>query len=146
MSHKNSQRNDYLFIFYKLQLQVLYGGLHGNITSCNFRACKTKKIDETNKMKNISGWLERKYFLFSDKDCYKIYLSCIWPSYSNYNLLSELCCKWTSGLYLLGCILLLALLFIPNLFSHNSVQRFTFPRDLFLADSIYMSTSCLNFQ
>lgn len=45
-----------------------------------------------------------------------------------------------------SAVLLFALLFIPNLFSHNSVQRFTYPRDLFLPDSIYMSTSCLDFQ
>lgn len=72
---------------------MLYGGLHSNMTSCNFIACKTKKIDETSKIKNISGCLERKYILCSDKDCNKFYSSCIWPAYSNYNLLRELCCK-----------------------------------------------------
>lgn len=48
--------------------------------------------------------------------------------------------------FIRSAVLLLALLFIPNLFSHNSVQRFTFPRELFLPDSIYMSISRLDFQ
>lgn len=41
--------------------------------------------------------------------------------------------------------LLLALLFIPNVFSHSSTESFLFPGDLLLPDGILMYILCLDF-
>lgn len=94
--HSTAQKN-YLFIFLKVQFQVPYGELHGNLT-CNFRACKTKKIDEASKIKNLSGHRnERKCFYLVTRTVIRL-IQHLFSLHILIIILSEICCKRTSGL------------------------------------------------
>lgn len=123
-----------------------YSELHGNMTSCNFRACNTKIIDEASKVKNISGCVEIKgnifYLVTRTVISFIPHVFGLRTLIINY---SEICVANPHLDFVHSAALLLALLFIPNLFSHSSVQCFLFPRELFLPDGIYMSTSWLDF-
>lgn len=123
-----------------------YAELHGNVTSCNFRACKTKIIDEASKIKNISRCVERRGNIFYLVT--RTVISFILHVFGLHILIiiySEICVGNPHLDFVHSAALLLALLFIPNLFSHSSVEHFLFPRDLFIPDGIYMSISCLDF-
>lgn len=73
------------------------------------------------------------------------FIPCVFGMHILIIIYSEICVANAHLDFVHSAAWLLALLFIPTLFSHSSAQCFQFLRELSLADGIYMYTSYLDF-